>query len=108
MNHGAVEMIGEERAARAALHPAGAEHEMIDHQLAPAAEQVCERFFSVWAVKDVLFLYRRPGQLTARGAQGVARLGEFLFLREQGFACFEPFVLRYDLVLHILPPTTFS
>ncbi len=107
MDHGAVEMIGEKRATGAALHPAGAQHEVIDHQLALAAEQVWERLFSVWAVKDVAFLDRRPGQLTARGAQGIARLGEFLFLREQRFACLEPFILRYDFVLHTLLPLHF-
>ena len=96
-------MIGEERATRAALRPAGAEHEVIDHQLALATEQVCQSFFSIWAVKNVVFIDRRPGQLTARGAQGIARLAEFLFLREQDFACFEPLVPRHDLVLHILP-----
>jgi hypothetical protein len=47
MDHGAVEMIGEKRAAGAALHPARPKHEVIDHQLALAAEQVGEVFVSV-------------------------------------------------------------
>src|SRR5580692_9159719 len=38
MRQGTVEMVGEERAAGAARGPAWAEHEMIDDELAAAAE----------------------------------------------------------------------
>jgi len=43
MDHPAVEMIGQERTARAAFFPVGAEHEVIDDQLALAAEQIGQR-----------------------------------------------------------------
>ena len=43
MDDGAVEMIGEERAARAALLPIRAKHEVIDDQLAFAAKQLGQR-----------------------------------------------------------------
>ena len=41
-----VEMIGEVGAARATFAPIGAEHEVIDDELAPPVEQIGERLFA--------------------------------------------------------------
>src|SRR4029434_774573 len=41
------DMVHLERAANAALLPFGTEHEMLDHQLAPAAKEVAECLFAV-------------------------------------------------------------
>ena len=38
---GAVDMVGHERAARAALLPIRSEHEVVDNQLAASGEEIC-------------------------------------------------------------------
>src|SRR6185312_11871053 len=101
---GAVEMIGEIGAARAALHPARSEHEVINQKLALAAEQAGERLASARAVEAVDFFNLDPGQLAALRAESVALPGEFLFLGEQRLARREPFVLGNDFVLHAGAP----
>ena len=53
MNGGAVEMVGQERAARAALLPARTEHEVIDDQLAAAVEQVGQRLLATGSVEHI-------------------------------------------------------
>src|SRR4029077_710400 len=51
MQSGAVEMIGEVGAARAAFAPIRAEHEVIDDQLAPPIEQIAKRLFALRGVE---------------------------------------------------------
>ena len=75
MHGGAVEMIGEERAARAAFLPAGTEHEVIDEQLAAAAEQVGERLLAAGPVEHVALVDLNPGQFAALPAELVAARG---------------------------------
>ena len=62
---GAVEVIGEQRAARTTLLPVRSEHEMIDDQLAAIAEQVGQRFFSIRPIEFVTLVYLQPGQRAA-------------------------------------------
>ena len=95
---GAVEMIGDQRTARAARFPAGAEHEVIDDELAFAAEQIGEVFLAVRSVEHVTFFDLFPRQFAAFPAQFVAGAAERLFLEEIGLARRDPFVMRYDLV----------
>ncbi len=96
MNHGAVEMIGQQRTARAAGFPVGAEHEVIDDQLALAAEQVGQRLLAVRSVEHVSLVDLHPGQLASFFAQRVARFRERLFLGEMRLAGGKPFVLGDD------------
>src|SRR2546422_5573121 len=97
----AVDMIGHERAAPAALLPPGSEHEMIDNQLAASGEKVGQRLLAVWPVEHIGLLHLDPGQFTALGTQLIAQPGEFLFLDQELLARGEPLVSRYDsVVLH--------
>jgi hypothetical protein len=61
----AIEMVTQKPAARAALLPPGAEHEVIDDQLAAAIEEVCQRHLAVRPVKYILLLDLLPGQLAS-------------------------------------------
>jgi hypothetical protein len=58
---GAVHVIGEEGAAGASLRPAGAKHEVIDHELAAAAEEIREGLSSLRRVEDIGLLDLHPG-----------------------------------------------
>src|SRR5271155_1086934 len=91
-------MIGEQRAARAAGFPAGPEHEVIDDQLAFAAEQAGKRLLAVRPDEYVSLVDLHPWQLAALPAQRVARLRKSLFLGEVGLAGCKPFVAGNDLV----------
>src|SRR6059036_262757 len=94
-------MIGQERAAPAALLPPGSEHEMIDNQLAASGEKVGQRLLAIWPVEYVVLFHLDPGQVAPLGAQLIAQPGEFLFLDQELLARGEPLVLRYDwVVLH--------
>jgi len=65
MDDRAVEMIGEIRAAWAAGFPARTEHEVIDDQLALAAEQIAERLFAVRGAEHIIFFDFLPRQFAA-------------------------------------------
>src|SRR5690606_12324954 len=92
---GAVEVVGEERAAVAAFLPAGAVHEVVDDQLAVAAEQLGERLAAVGAVELIGLVDPDPGQRTALGAELVALAGEGLFPQQVLAARAQPFFPRY-------------
>src|SRR3974390_2068191 len=104
MNRCAIEVIGEKRAARAALHPAGAKHEMIDDKLALIPEQFPEHLAALRYVKSVGFVHLGPGQGAPGGAERVAGFGEFLFVGKQSLARGKPFLLRNHGMLHDQPP----
>ena len=69
MRQGAVDMVGQEGAAGAARLPTGTEHEMIDHQLAAAVEELAERLLSLRRLEDVVLLDLDPGQGCALGGK---------------------------------------
>jgi hypothetical protein len=98
MDGGAVEMIGQVGTVRAAGFPARAEHEVIDDQLALAAEQVGERRFAVRGVEHIFLFDFFPRQFAAFLAQRVARLCKRLFVGEVRLARGGPVVVRNDLV----------
>jgi hypothetical protein len=105
MHHRAVEVIGEQRAARAALLPVRAEHEVIDDQLALAAEQIGERLLAVRGVEHVVLVDLLPRQLAPFAAQRITRARERLFVGEMRLAGSKPFIVRDDLVrLHCVSP----
>ncbi|MNC68551.1 hypothetical protein D3C75_1191590 [compost metagenome] len=78
---GAVEMVGEKRAAWATFAPAFGEHEVVDQQLAAPGEQVGEAQLAVRALKTVGLFQLDPGQGAAGGGQLVALVGEGLFMQ---------------------------
>src|SRR5664279_6348175 len=71
-----VEIVGDERAARAAFLPSRTEHEMIDNQLAAAVEQLSQRLLSMRTLKNILFLDLLPRHLAPAAAQLIAQPGE--------------------------------
>lgn len=96
---GAVDVVGEEGAALAAFCPAGAEHEVVDDQLAAAAEQVGEAQFAVGTLEAVGFVDFYPGQGAAFGAEFVSFTGEGFFVGQVFAAGGEPFFTRDDLMV---------
>ena len=72
-----VDMIGDERAAAAHMVRARRQHEMIDGELAAAAEQVAERAFALGPFEDIGLLDPDPGQLPALGAERVELRGSW-------------------------------
>ncbi len=93
----AVDMIGQKRAAFAALLPSRSEHEMVDNQLAASIEQVGQPLLSVWAIELVLFVDLEHRQPAAFGADGISLTGQFLFLNEQPLASDQPVSSRDNL-----------
>jgi len=73
-------MIRKERTARATFDPVGAEHKVVDEQLAAAGEEIGERFFSGWPVENILLLDSFPGEFAALFAKFVAQARQLLFL----------------------------
>ncbi len=89
---GAVDMVGAERAAGAALLPVRREHEVLHDELAAPVEEIRKRAFSRRRVENVFLLDLHPWQLTAFGHDLVAQFGQFLFAREMPFAGGNPVV----------------
>ncbi|MNP47369.1 hypothetical protein D3C76_1414190 [compost metagenome] len=79
---GAVEVVGQERAAGAAFLPAFAEHEVVDQQLAAAGEQVAEVQAALGAFEAVVLFDPYPGQGAAGFAQFIALVGQGLFMQQ--------------------------
>jgi hypothetical protein len=100
VNGRAIEMIRQQRAARAALLPAWSEHEVVDDQLAAPVEQVGERLLAGRALEDVSLLDLDPGQLASERAQPVALSGELLLLPQEPLARGDPVVAGYNRVIH--------
>ena len=83
---GAIEVVREERAALAAIFPAGAEHEVVDQQLAVLAKQVRQAQRAIGALKLIGLVDFYPGQRPAFGAELVALAGEGLLVDQVLFA----------------------
>ncbi len=73
VHHAAIDMIRNERAARAAFLPVRAEHEVVHNQLAPAAEKIGQRLLALRPVKRVGLLDLLPRQFPALLAQLVTQ-----------------------------------
>src|ERR1700687_4846954 len=92
----AVEVIGDERAARAALLPVRTEHEVIDDELAAPAEEIAQGLLAARSIEDVLLVHPHPGQLPPLGAERVPLPGKGLVLGEQLLSGAQPLGLRSD------------
>src|SRR5258706_2353166 len=102
MGDSAVEMIADVGAAWAAFLPVGAEHEVVDEELAVGAEEVGEGGFAVGGVEGVFFFDAGPGELAALTCDVIADAGVLFFFGEEGFAGGEPLVGGDDFVFHDL------
>src|SRR5215469_3018891 len=95
---GAVEAVGPERAVRAAGVPLGREHEVVDDELAAAAEQVGQGQLPVRPVEDVVLGDFLPGQVAALPGQRLALAAELFLPGQKGLTGFGPGIVRHDLV----------
>src|SRR5712675_695180 len=93
MHDDVVEVVRPERAGRAALLPVGAEHEVVDDELALAREEIGERLLSLRAIEDVLLLDFFPRKLATLAAQRITLAREGLLQHEKFPARFHPFVV---------------
>src|SRR6476660_1559805 len=96
MRHRAVEVVGHERAARAALLPVRTKHEVVDDELTVAAEEVREADLPVRCVEHVVLLDADPRQLAALASEFVALPRELLLLRQVSAAPLDPLLLGHD------------
>src|SRR6516164_3983831 len=69
VNSHAIEIVGEERAARASFFPSRTEHEVIHNELAATVEQVVQRYLSLRAIEDVVLLDLLPRKFAALAAE---------------------------------------
>ena len=76
-------VVGPESAALAAGLPVRAEHEVIDDELAAAAEQFAEGDAALFALEHIIGLDFLPRERTPLGGERLAGAGEGLFLLEQ-------------------------
>ena len=68
VNGHAVEVIGQIGAAGAAFAPSGAEHEVVDNELAAIVEEVGECLLAARAFEDVRLFDALPGKFAALAA----------------------------------------
>src|ERR1700688_3948203 len=95
-------MIGQEGAARAARGPAGAQHEMIEYELAATLEQIGQSPLSFGRVEAVLLLDLYPWKRQALGVEPITQVRGFLFFQQQRCPRGQPFFLGYDwMILHV-------
>src|SRR5207237_3577512 len=92
-------MVNQEGAAGAACFPSGAEHEVIDDELATSLEEAGEGFWPLFRVENILFLDPDPGQGQTLAVNGIAEVGELFFTLQEGFPGFEPGFRRDDGVI---------
>ena len=102
---GRVDMVGGEGAAGADVIRARRQHEVVDGELAPVAEQVGERAVALGTLEDIGLVDPDPGQLPALGAQRVELVGHGAFFGEKRLAGVEPFFARNDRVVHGRSPS---
>src|SRR5438105_1719684 len=100
VHESALDMVDFERAADAALLPAGTEHEMLDDQLAAAVEQVGERLLALRTIEHIGLFDLDPWQVAPLRAQLVAQTGEFLFLGQMRLARGQPLLSRDNPMVH--------
>src|SRR5262249_3831865 len=90
---------GPEGAALAAGFPFGAEHEVVDDELAATLEEVGERLPAARALEDVRLVDPDPRQRAPLSAELVAQPRALLLPGEEGRACGEPFLARDHLAI---------
>ncbi len=103
VGQGPVQMVGQERTTGAAGLPFRRQHEVIDHQLVAAVEQLGQGLAPGRGVEGVRLVDLDPGQGQAFGGVAVAQLGLFLFVDQQRLARFQPFLTRRDLMVRHRP-----
>ena len=103
MNECAIDVIGKKRTARAAFAPVRAEHEMVCDQLTAAVEQLRQRTAALRTFEHIRLVDEHPGELTPRGTDLIAQVGQFPLFLQKSLARGQPLVAGYDrIVLHRL------
>src|SRR6476646_3176146 len=91
-------MVGFEGAAEAAFLPIGAEHEMVDDQLAASFEEIGQCDLPVRTVENVLLVDFHPREGATLGGELIAHPGKAFFIGKMLFAGIKPFLARNDLM----------
>jgi len=99
VNVHAVDVIGHEGAARAALLPSRGEHEVLHQQLAATVKQFGERAPALGRVENVVLVDAHPRQRAALAGDLVAQVRQLLFARQEPLALGKPFVPGYDRMM---------
>src|SRR5262249_29888823 len=99
MHTNPVEVIGPERTTTAGPFPVRPKHEMIDHQLASALEQLGQGPLPLRPFKNIILFYFDPGQFPALPTQLISETSKLFLLEQKLFSRLEPFVCRNDLVV---------
>src|SRR5262249_30389231 len=84
------EVVGEERAARAARLPARVEHEVVDDELLASLEQIEQPSQAAPALERKVLVDPHHREPTTLGIQRVPLTGELLLLREQRLPRIQP------------------
>src|SRR3712207_2129669 len=100
-----VDVVGDEGAARADVIRTGRQHEVVDGELAAAAEQVTERACALGPFEGLGLLDLDPGQPPALGAERVEFVGHGALLGEKRLAGLKPLLARNDRVVHGRSPS---
>ena len=96
MGEHAVEAVGRRRAGRTSALVIRAEHEVVDHQLRAAVEQLRQRSSPVCGLEHVLLLDRHPGKVPTLPGKLIPESCELLLALEQLRARREPLLACAD------------
>src|SRR5580704_5453092 len=90
-----VQVVSEERAARAALLPLRPQHEMIEHQLALPAKQLSERFLPARRQKHIILVHFHPRQFPPLFGKRVSLPRQRFFFQKKFLTRLNPFRFRH-------------
>src|SRR5262245_18522194 len=96
------DLVDEHGAAVAASLLVGAEHEVVEEELAPALEQIEPARLAAGTLEDVVLLDPHHRQPAALRRQRIERARQLLLLDEQLVARGLPLRRRYDLGQHLV------
>src|SRR5256885_2002595 len=84
---------------------AGIEHRVVDDELATSVEELAQAPSPAGSLECVLLVDNLPRKVAPLQAQAVARLREFLLVRQMLLSRRHPFPVRNHLVLHGARPS---
>src|SRR5215469_13643195 len=89
-----VDGVGYHRTARTAFRPLRAEHEVINHELRAAGEELGQRYSALGPVEYVILFDFDPGQFAPVAAELVAEPSKHFLFFQQRSARLKPFFVR--------------
>jgi hypothetical protein len=101
MRENTVESVGQQRAGWATGLLTGPEHEVIDQELTAPLEKIGESFPAGGRIETILVADFDPGKRLTFPVDPVPQMNELFLFGEERFAGDQPFLFRYNGVLHI-------